>query len=125
MGKHLKVLGRGASTLLADHLAVSSFLVSLVRDLEFVEPQLHLSVLPLGETDDIDDEGALTGFAVFPAAHIMIHTWPIKHYFMLDVFSGREFEPTAVADNLRRCFGAFKTMTTDFSHALDYFDRID
>lgn len=108
-GRHLKVMGKGTPALLGDVARVRSFLVRLVDRLgmrPLGEPIIHdvdIDLSKLG-VEPFEDEGGVTGTLVLSTSHIALHTWPVRPFFVLDVYSCRDFEPTWVADELRTAF---------------------
>lgn len=125
-GRHIKVLGRGMSPLLADIDRVRSFVADLVVELgmrPLGEPILHDVVLDLAKLDVLpfSDEGGVTGTVVLSTSHIAIHTWPLRHFFVLDVFSRRDFDPETVERCLSSAFGTFalKVVNVDVDYPAD------
>lgn len=117
-GRHMKVMGKGASPLLGNVDRVRSFLLELVKALgmrPLGEPIIHdvtLDVSKLG-IEPFEDEGGVTGTLVLSTSHIAIHTWPIRHFFVLDVFSCRDFDPGLVDLALSLAFGAYRCKSVD------------
>ena len=65
-----------------------------------IEPQLHanqpLTQLihgPGHEQSAFGDEGGVTGICVLSTSHCSIHTWPLRPFFVMDVYSCRDFDP--------------------------------
>lgn len=126
-GKHIKVLGKGSSTLLNDPLIVRMFLESLVKSVGMTmlgEPVIHEVAIEIEKLkrEPFEDEGGVTGLACLSTSHCSIHTWPARHFFVSDIFSCRDFDHDAVLECLRQHFGTFAVKMTDVSESLDYPD---
>jgi S-adenosylmethionine decarboxylase len=124
-GRHVKVLGRGAAEWLGDAKVVEAMLRDLIGILGMRmlgEPHLYeveTEIAKLG-VEPFEDEGGVTGVCVLSTSHCAIHTWPLRPYFVMDIYSCRDFEPSAVAEHLARRLGAYDLQVTDLSFALDY-----
>lgn len=122
-GRHIKVVGYGAPALLGSVERVEGFLSKLVPALGMRmlgEPVLHDVALDLSKLDSpiFEDEGGVTGTAVLSTSHCAIHTWPAREFFVLDVYSCRDFDPSLVFAHLKRAFETTALRTTDLSDAL-------
>ena len=126
-GRHIKVLGRGAASLLGDAKRVESMLRDLIDILGMRilgAPHMYeveTEIAKLG-VEPFEDEGGVTGVCVLSTSHCAIHTWPLRPFFIMDVFSCRDFDPSAVEKHLSERLGAFALKITDVSHALAYDD---
>lgn len=124
-GRHVKVLGRGTPDLLGNATIVESMLRELIGILGMRmlgEPHLYeveTEIAKLG-VEPFEDEGGVTGVCVLSTSHCSIHTWPLRPYFVLDVYSCRDFEPGAVEQHLARRLGAYDLQITDLSFSLVY-----
>lgn len=124
-GRHVKVVGYGAVTLVGAVDVVRDFLKELVSTLgmrALGEPVMHDVELDLSKlnVEPFEDEGGVTGVAVLSTSHCAIHTWPVRDgFFVLDVYSCRDFVPDAVASVLVERLGARKLRMTDVSEALE------
>lgn len=124
-GRHVKVVGYGAVTLVGAVDVVRDFLKELVGALgmrALGEPVMHDVELDLSKlnVEPFEDEGGVTGVAVLSTSHCAIHTWPARDgFFVLDVYSCRDFVPDAVASVLVERLGARKLRMTDVSEALE------
>ncbi len=124
-GRHMKVLGRGAAELLGNAKVVESMLRELIGILGMRmlgEPHLYeveTEIAKLG-VEPFEDEGGVTGVCVLSTSHCAIHTWPLRPYFVLDVYSCRDFEPSAVEQHLAKRLGAYDLQVTDLSFSLEY-----
>ena len=129
-GRHIKVLGKGDPARLADPRAVERMLDGLVSDLgmrmlghaHLYEVEQELSRL---NVEPFEDEGGITGVAVLSTSHCSIHTWPLRSFFVMDVYSCRDFDPSAVELALVRAVGAHRMKVSDLSMSLLYDDRSD
>jgi S-adenosylmethionine/arginine decarboxylase-like enzyme len=57
---------------------------------------------------------------VLSTSHCSIHTWPLRPFFVMDVYSCRDFEPARVEEHLAKSLGAYDVQLTDVSFALEY-----
>lgn len=124
-GRHVKVLGRGASSLLGSAQSVEVMLRELVELLGMRllgAPHLYeveTEIAKLG-VEPFEDEGGVTGICVLSTSHCSIHTWPLRPYFVMDVYSCRDFDPALVEQHLAKSLGAYDVQMTDVSFALEY-----
>lgn len=100
-GRHVKVFGKSHAATLGDPGRVKRFLNDLVDRLEMRalgQPIIHDVALDLSKmhVEPFEDEGGITGTLVLSTSHIAIHTWPARHFFILDVFSCRDFDSTVI-----------------------------
>jgi len=125
MGRHIKVLGRGDATRLGSAKTVESALRELVDLLGMRllgAPHLYeveTEIAKLG-VEPFEDEGGVTGICVLSTSHCSIHTWPLRPFFVMDVYSCRDFEPAHVEQHLAKALGAYDVQVTDVSFALEY-----
>jgi S-adenosylmethionine/arginine decarboxylase-like enzyme len=124
-GRHVKVLGRGAAALLADAVNVEATLRELIEILGMRllgTPHLYeveTEIAKLG-VEPFEDEGGVTGVCVLSTSHCTIHTWPLRPFFVMDVYSCRDFDPAQVEAHLARKLGAYDLQLTDLSFSLEY-----
>jgi S-adenosylmethionine decarboxylase len=124
-GRHIKVLGRGSPELLGNAKTVESMLGELVELLGMRllgQPHLYevaTEIAKLG-VEPFEDEGGVTGVCVLSTSHCAIHTWPLRPFFVMDVFSCRDFDPAHVEQHLTTKLGAYDVQVTDLSFALEY-----
>jgi S-adenosylmethionine decarboxylase len=124
-GRHVKVLGRGSPELLGNAKAVESTLGELVGLLGMRllgAPHLYeveTEIAKLG-VEPFEDEGGVTGVCVLSTSHCTIHTWPLRPFFVMDVYSCRDFDAALVEAHLARKLGAYDVQVTDLSFALEY-----
>src|SRR5271156_327449 len=124
-GRHVKVLGRGTAELLADAKNVEATLRELIGILGMRllgEPHLYeveTEIAKLG-VEPFEDEGGVTGVCVLSTSHCTIHTWPLRPFFVMDVYSCRDFEPGDVEAHLAKRLGAYDLQLTDLSFSLEY-----
>lgn len=124
-GRHIKVLGRGSPALLGSGNVVSEVLKELVDLLGMrILGQPHVyevetEIAKLG-VEPFEDEGGVTGVCVLSTSHCTIHTWPLRPFFVMDVYSCRDFDPRTVEKQLQRKLGAYDLQLTDVSDALFY-----
>jgi S-adenosylmethionine/arginine decarboxylase-like enzyme len=124
-GRHIKVLGRGQSSLLGSARSVETMLRELVDLLGMRllgAPHLYeveTEIAKLG-VEPFEDEGGVTGICVLSTSHCSIHTWPLRPFFVMDVYSCRDFDPALVEQHLAKSLGAHDLQVTDVSFALEY-----
>ena len=124
-GRHIKVLGRGSPTLLGDAPLVKKTLEDLVdllgmRLLDVPHMyEVECEIEKLG-AEPFEDEGGVTGVCVLSTSHCSIHTWPLRPFFVMDVYSCRDFDPRAVESHLVERLGAYHLQVTDVSASLEY-----
>jgi S-adenosylmethionine decarboxylase len=124
-GRHIKVLGRGSASRLGDAKAVEKMLVDLIEILGMRllgEPHMYeveTEIAKLG-VEPFEDEGGVTGVCVLSTSHCSIHTWPLRPFFVMDVYSCRDFDPVAVETFLAERLGGYDLQVTDVSAALEY-----
>jgi S-adenosylmethionine/arginine decarboxylase-like enzyme len=124
-GRHIKVLGRGSAALLGDVSVVTEMLERLVDLLGMrMLDRAHLyevecEIGKLGQ-EPFEDEGGVTGICVLSTSHCSIHTWPLRPFFVMDVYSCRDFDQTIVGAHLAVMLGAYDVQITDVSAALEY-----
>ena len=124
-GRHIKVLGRGSPSLLGDAQVVETMLVDLIDVLGMrLLDKAHMyevetEIEKLGK-EPFEDEGGVTGVCVLSTSHCSIHTWPLRPFFVMDVYSCRDFETDDVERFLGARLGAYDVQVTDVSHSLVY-----
>jgi S-adenosylmethionine decarboxylase len=85
--------------------------------------EVETEIAKLG-VEPFEDEGGVTGICVLSTSHCSIHTWPLRPYFVMDVYSCRDFDPALVEQHLAKSLGAYDVQVTDVSFALEYhFDQ--
>lgn len=124
-GRHIKVLGRGSEKLLNDPSVIEKLLQDMVPALGMRllgDPHIYAvetEIEKLG-VEPFEDEGGVTGVCVLSTSHCSIHTWPLRPFFVMDVYSCRDFEPSTVESMLREKLGAYDVQVSDISHSLNY-----
>lgn len=124
-GRHVKVLSRGSAEKMADVKNVESMLrdlVSLLGMRTLGEPHMYeveTEIAKLG-VEPFEDEGGVTGVCVLSTSHCAIHTWPLRPFFVMDIYSCRDFDPSVVEAHLVKMLDAYDLQMTDVSHALEY-----
>ncbi len=124
-GRHIKVLARGKAALLGDVKVVSTMLQELVDLLGMrMLDKAHMydvecEIEKLGK-EPFEDEGGVTGVCVLSTSHCSIHTWPLRPFFVMDVYSCRDFDAGVVEQHLATKLGAYDVQITDVSAALHY-----
>jgi S-adenosylmethionine/arginine decarboxylase-like enzyme len=81
--------------------------------------EVEAEISKLGK-EPFEDEGGVTGVCVLSTSHCSIHTWPLRPFFVMDVYSCRDFDPADVERFLTSRLGAYDLQVTDVSAALEY-----
>src|SRR5580693_6942135 len=124
-GRHVKVLGRGTPSLLGNAASVEATLRELIDILGMRllgAPHLYeveTEIAKLG-VEPFEDEGGITGVCVLSTSHCAIHTWPLRPFFVMDVYFCRDFDPAIVEQHLGKKLGAYDIQITDVSFVLEY-----
>jgi S-adenosylmethionine/arginine decarboxylase-like enzyme len=124
-GRHIKVLARGNAALLGDANVVRQMLTELVDKLgmRMLGPahmyEVETEIAKLG-VEPFEDEGGVTGVCVLSTSHCSIHTWPLRPFFVMDVYSCRDFDARVVEAHLAKLLGAYDVQVTDVSDSLVY-----
>lgn len=122
-GRHIKVLGLGSPDALRSVEGVKEFLTDLVYS---------LGMRPLGDThmyeveeeiqkmnvEPFEDEGGVTGVCVLSTSHCTIHTWPLRGFFVMDIYSCRDFETPQVRKMIIERLRVHKLRITDLTYSL-------
>src|SRR5580700_5747977 len=124
-GPHIKVLGRGSPEPPGNAKTVASTLgerVQLLGMRLLGEPHLYEVETEIAKPGVVpfEDEGGVTGVCVLSTSHCSIHTWPLRPFFVMDVYSCRDFDPAHVEQHLSKSLGAYDVQVTDVSFALEY-----
>jgi S-adenosylmethionine decarboxylase len=123
-GRHIKVLGMGSPDALRSVAGVERFLTDLVEALGMRclgEPhtyEVDEEIEKLG-VEPFEDEGGVTGVCVLSTSHCAIHTWPLRSFFVMDVYSCRDFDVDVVRAMVDKRFGASRLRITDLTFALE------
>lgn len=124
-GRHIKVLGRGTPSKLGDAKNVETMLVDLIdilgmRMLDKAHMyEVETEISKLGAVP-FEDEGGVTGVCVLSTSHCSIHTWPLRPFFVMDVYSCRDFDTAEVERFLTERMGGYDLQITDVSASLEY-----
>jgi len=129
-GRHIKAIGIGDPRRLRSASDIRGLLGDLVAALEMrslAPPQIYEveENIRLMNCEPFEDEGGVTGFVVLSTSHCAIHTWPLRSKFVLDVFSCRKFDPSIVAELVRKTFKTEWLRVSDLSQALNQEDGSD
>src|SRR5256885_8987331 len=123
-GRHIKVLGIGAPEKLRSIAGVEQFLVDMIHALDMRclgEPhtyEVEEEIEKLG-VEPFEDEGGVTGVVVLSTSHCALHTWPLRSFFVMDVYSCRDFDARIVRRMLSERLGVTKLRMTDLTYALE------
>lgn len=125
-GRHIKILGRGAPELMRSVEQIRTLLNELVELLGMRclgDPHLYEveeEITKLG-CEPFEDEGGVSGVVVLSTSHCAIHTWPLRSFFVMDIYSCRDFGNLEELKRLlQKRINAFQLKITDLSFALEY-----
>lgn len=122
-GKHIKAVGYGSADLLNSAKNIENFLKTAVHSLgmralgDAHVYEVEADIKKLG-VEPFEDEGGVTGLIVLSTSHISIHTWPLRDFFVIDIYSCRDFETSTVLQLLESYFGEVNAKLTDLSESL-------
>jgi S-adenosylmethionine decarboxylase len=109
VGRHLLIDGFCDETEpLADPTRIEGLFRRLVRtlDMEILVPPVTKEVpLQPEKLATGSDEGGITSFCVITTSHMSIHTWPLRRFFSMDVYSCKDFDPDAAIAVIRETLG--------------------
>lgn len=81
--------------------------------------EVETEISKLG-VEPFEDEGGVTGICVLSTSHCSIHTWPLRSFFVMDVYSCRDFDPADIERFLTTRLAAYDLQVTDVSASLEY-----
>lgn len=123
-GRHVKVLGIGSPETLRSVEGVRTFLLDMIHALDMRplgEPhtyEVEEEIEKLG-VEPFEDEGCVTGICVLSTSHCAIHTWPLRSFFVMDVYSCRDFDEQIVRDIVKQRFECTRLRVTDLTFSLE------
>lgn len=123
-GRHIRVVGYGDPAKLGDVDNVERFLKGAVHAVgmrPLAAPQMHDVALDLAKmnVEPFEDEGGVTGVVVLSTSHCSIHTWPLRNYFVFDLYSCRDFNDNKVLRALSSSFGIMNYRVSDLTASLE------
>lgn len=127
-GRHVKILGEAPAERLRDAKGIESLLEGTIAQLGMRllgDPHIYEveeEIAKLG-VEPFEDEGGVTGVAVLSTSHCAIHTWPLRRYFVMDVYSCRDFDPAELERALTKRLGATRLQLTDLTHSLGWHEE--
>jgi S-adenosylmethionine decarboxylase len=109
VGRHLLIDGfTEESDPLSDSSRIEGMFRRLVRalDMEILVPPVTKEVpLQPEKLASGSDEGGITSFCVITTSHVSIHTWPLRRFFSMDVYSCKDFDPETAVGVIRDALG--------------------
>jgi S-adenosylmethionine/arginine decarboxylase-like enzyme len=66
------------------------------------------------------DEGGTTGMVVISTSHISIHTWELRRFFQLDVFSCKDFDGEAALQFIYESLGVSRASVCEIVRYDEY-----
>lgn len=124
-GRHVKILGQASAERLRDARGIEALLEGTIAQLGMRllgEPHMYEveeEIAKLG-VEPFEDEGGVTGVAVLSTSHCAIHTWPLRGFFVMDVYSCRDFDPADLERAIQERLGTTRLQLTDLTHALEW-----
>lgn len=124
-GRHVKILGQASAERLRDAKGIEALLEGTIAQLGMRllgEPHMYEveeEIAKLG-VEPFEDEGGVTGVAVLSTSHCAIHTWPLRSFFVMDVYSCRDFDPADLERAIRERLRTTRLQLTDLTHALEW-----
>ncbi len=122
-GRHIKILGTGDPQRMRSVEGLRALLAELVALLGMRclgSPHMYEveeEIAKLG-VEPFEDEGGVTGVAVLSTSHCAIHTWPLRSFFVMDVYSCRDFDPEPACRLVRERLRAHRLKVTDLTYSL-------
>lgn len=125
VGRHLLIDGfsqEGAPLADASRLEGMFRRLAGTLDMEILVPPVTKEVpLQPEKLATGSDEGGITSFCVITTSHISIHTWPLRRFFSMDVYSCKDFDAdralAVIRDELAvtaiRCTNVVRTAPED------------
>ena len=115
---HLVVDGYGADPeKLTDAGLVLRFLDEYPETLgmtKIAPPQVHTYRGPVPE------DWGVSGFVLIAESHISVHTFPDRRYINVDIFSCKEFDPTASLSDVEETFGLPRVRVWTMERGIEY-----
>ena len=69
------------------------------------------------------DDSGVSGFVIIAESHISVHTFPIRKYLNIDVFSCKNFDAQKAVSELRETFSLETVRTWTLDRGLEYADH--
>ena len=122
-GRHIKIVGYANPTCLEKVANIESLLRSTVNSLGMRmlgEPHMYEVETEIAKlnVEPFVDEGGVTGICVLSTSHCSIHTWPLRGFFVMDVYSCRDFDANDVINEVSAHFTGLNVNVHDVSEGL-------
>lgn len=113
-GRHITIDARVEDAKVFSHENLNNFFCGLAKllDMEIIfgpvfkdvelDPEKLAAVQSGGK---FQDEGGTTGMVVISTSHISIHTWEMRKFFQLDVFSCKDYDGKLALDYIKKELG--------------------
>lgn len=106
MGNHLIIDASGCNrSKIGDTKLVKIFLKELIRRIDM---KIIKGPIVLNYKSSEERENGITGFAILAESHVSIHTYPMKGFFSLDIFSCVEFDIKKIKGYINQTFDVKK-----------------
>jgi S-adenosylmethionine decarboxylase len=125
-GRHIIIDGEVADSNVFTHENLEGMFKTLVKTLgmEIIQGPLFKDVEldPNKLQGDVfQDEGGTTGYCLISTSHMAIHTWPLRKFFSMDVFSCKEYDVEAALEVIQKFLGisqmAFTSLVRNGAHS--------
>ncbi len=117
---HLVIDGyRGDTSKMWDKQRLEAFLLETPATLgmtRITEPKVLEYDAPKPE------DSGISGFVIIAESHISVHTFPLKDYVNIDIFSCRSFDQEGALANARELFDLEETQTWVLDRGLEWLD---
>lgn len=122
-GRHIKLIGKGSAERLRNVQLIRTMLENLVELLDMRclnDPKMYdvEEEIEKLNAETCEDEGGVTGIVVLSTSHCTIHTWPLRSFFVMDVFSCRDFDASLIEPFLKSYLAVSRLRITDLSYSL-------
>lgn len=109
-GRHIIIDGEVRNAEVFSHENLTDMFHQLVKtlDMEIIQGPLFKDVEldPSKLNGDVfQDEGGTTGYCLISTSHMAIHTWPLRKFFSMDVFSCKEYDVEKALDVIKKYLG--------------------
>ncbi len=95
------------------HILFNNLVNNLNMDIIFGPVFKEVELDPSKLTGNIfQDEGGITGMCVISTSHITIHTWELRQFLSMDIFSCKEFDDRIALNVIDKFFQIEKSRVT-------------
>lgn len=117
---HLIIDGYGGDVnKMWDHELVRNFLIDYPETLgmtRITDPKV------LEYNGPKEDDAGVSGFVIIAESHISIHTFPLRNYVNIDIFSCKSFDNYLAIDDVKQLFSLSEVKTWLLDRGLEWTD---